>query len=206
MRIAILALVLATGGVSAGAAPREPAPLRGAPLVQSGLRLLVADEPPFVLDVDSGRVKRLPIPAVAGIVSVEGVVGRSAVVVADAGVNARLYSVLTPAARVTSLGEGERVVPAADGTVWIKRRDGTRCTLRQAALDGAVLRAARPFPCATTLYPGGELGIVVNRTRVIDPRTGRTVLNTRWGVVAAAGRMLVLRGPGKQLALLNGAS
>src|SRR5690242_6686835 len=33
-----------------------PGPLRGAPLAaHTGLRLLVADDPPFVLDVDSGR-------------------------------------------------------------------------------------------------------------------------------------------------------
>jgi hypothetical protein len=206
MRIAgaVLALTLAAGGASAGAAPPEPAPLRGTSLQESGLRLLVADEPPFVLDVDSGRVQRVPVRAVAGIVSVAAVGGRSAVVVADAGVNAGLYSVRGPTARVTSLGEGERMVPAVDGrSVWIKRRDGTRCTLRQIALDGRTLRAPRRFPCATTLDPGGRLGVVVNRTRVIDPRTTRTVLTTRWGILAAAGTHLVLKGPGKQLALLD---
>ena len=205
MRIAgaLLALALAAGA-SAAAAPREPAPLRGTALQESGLRLLVADEPPFVLDVDSGRVQRLPVPAVAGIVAVAGVGGRSAVVVADAGANARLYSVRGRAARATSLGMGEQVVPAGDGrSVWIKRRDGSRCTLRQTALDGRMLRASRPFPCATTLSPGGTLGVVVNRTRVIDPSTSRTVLTTRWGILAAAGRHLVLAGPNKRLALLD---
>ncbi|MBA2384810.1 MAG: hypothetical protein H0V68_09150 [Actinobacteria bacterium] len=202
--LTIFALALAAGGASAGAAPREPTPLRGAPLQQSGLRLLVAENPPFVLDVDSGRIERLPIPAVPGVISVAGVAGTSAVVVADAGANARLYSVRGRAARITSLGVGERLAPAGDGrSVWIKRRDGTRCTLRQAALDGRTLIAARPFACATTLYPGGSLGLVVNRTRVIDPRTGRVVRRTRWGILAAAGKHLVLAGPGNRLALLD---
>src|SRR5688572_5626076 len=98
MRIAgaLLTLALAAGGASAGAAPREPTPLRGIALQESGLRLLAADEPPFMLDVDSGRVQRVPVRAVAGV--------------------------------------GEGVVPDGDGrSVWIKRRDGRRCTLRQAA-------------------------------------------------------------------------
>jgi hypothetical protein len=105
---------------------------------------------------------------------------------------------------MTSLGVGESVVPAGDGhSVWIKRRDGSRCTLRQVALDGRTLRVPRAFPCTTTLYPGGALGVVVNRTRVIDPRNSRTVLKTRWGVLAAAGTHLVLSGPGSRLALLD---
>jgi hypothetical protein len=108
---------------------------------------------------------------------------------------------------VTFLGEGESVVPAAGhSSFWIKRRDGTRCTLRQVALGGVTLRGPRPFPCATTLYAGGTIGLVVNRTRVIDPRSGRTLLNTHWGVLAAAGTTFVLAGPGKRLALLDAAT
>jgi hypothetical protein len=48
--------------------------------------------------------------------------------------------------------------------------------------------------------------LVVNRTRVLDPLTGRTVLRTHWGVLAAAGETLVLAGPGRQLTLLDGRS
>lgn len=197
--LAFLALVLAAGGA---AAPREPVPLRGTPLKASGLRLLVADDRPFLLDVDSGRVVRPPVPAVAGVVSVVGVAGSDAVVVADAGANALLHAVHR-STRVTSLGSGIDVVPAAGRSVWIKRRDGRHCTLRQVALDGRTLRPPRAFPCATTIYPGGSRGVVVNRTRLIDPRTGRTVLKARWGILAGAGNQLVLRGPGTQLALLD---
>src|SRR5688500_13819075 len=203
MRIGVAFLALAFAAAGA-AAPREPAPLRGDSLGASGLRLLVAHDRPFVLDVDSGRITRLRVPAVPGVVSVAGFAGKAAVVLADAGVNALLYAVRDGSARVASLGSGTDVVPAADGrSVWIKRRDGRRCTLRQVALDGRALRQPRPFPCATTVHPGGALGVVVNRTRVIEPRTGRTLLRTRWGILAAAGKQLVLRGPGKQLAMLD---
>jgi hypothetical protein len=44
---------------------------------------------------------------------------------------------------------------------------------------------------------------VVNRTRVVDPFTGRTIRRTRWGVLAAAGQTFVLAGPGKHFTLLN---
>src|SRR5687767_1032057 len=163
--VALLALALAAGGA---AAPREPPPLRGASLDRSGLRLLVADDRPFVFHVDTGRVVRPAVPAVKGVVSVRGVAGKAAVVVADAGANALLYAVRSRLARVSWPGWGADVVPAAaGGWVWVDRRGGTRCTLRVVALDGGTLRAPRPFPCATTVHPGGSLGIVVNRTRLV---------------------------------------
>lgn len=210
-----LAVIL---GLSASALPstardeREPVPLRGVPLSgKTGLRLVVADKPPFVLDVDTGRVT--PVPAVRpqsrGTLRVVGVGGRAAVVVASAVYrHAGLYAVRGRAARVSELGTGWDVVPAPDGrSVWVKRFVSTgRCTLTQLGLDGQAIGARRAFPCGSTIYPGGSLGVVVNRTRVFDPRTGRTLLRTRWGVLAAAGRTLVLAGPNKTLTVLGNAS
>lgn len=98
---------------------------------------------------------------------------------------------------------------AADGrSVWVQSfLDRSRCTLRRVGLDGQELRAPRPFPCALTTHaPGGSLGLVVKRTRVVDPLTGRTVLRTRWGILAIAGQTLVLAGPGSDLTLLNAAN
>jgi hypothetical protein len=202
MRIAALIAVLALG-----AAGGEPGPLHGAPAGETGLRLLVADEPPFVLDVDAGTATRVPgIPKLdIGVSWVVGVGGRAGVVVADSFGESRLYAVRRGAPRATPLGLGRDVVPAAGGgSVWVKRQAArTRCTLRRVGLDGRALAAARSFPCATTIYGGGDAGLVVSRTRLIDPATGRTLLRTRWGVVAVAGRMLVLKGPGKQFTLLD---
>src|SRR5688500_20407743 len=90
MRIGVAFLALAFAAAGA-AAPREPAPLRGDSLGASGLRLLVAHDRPFVLDVDSGRITRLRVPAVPGVVSVAGFAGQAAVGVAGAGVNAPRY-------------------------------------------------------------------------------------------------------------------
>jgi hypothetical protein len=195
-----------------GAAARGPVPLRGVPLGHStGLRLVVADNPPFVLDVDTGAVAPVPgIPAQdRGTVSVLGVGGRAAVVVAHSVYpRADLYAVRGPGAHASSLGTGSAVTPAADGrAVWVKSSvDEAHCTLRQVDLEGRELRAARAFPCASTIYPGGSLGLVVNRTRVLDPLTDRTVLTTRWGVLAAAGEKLVLAGPGERFTLLDAAT
>jgi hypothetical protein len=111
----------------------------------------------------------------------------------------------------------EQVWPSSDGSaVWVQEPvDRSRCALRQVGLDGRVIRPRRQFPCASgSDPPGGSLGLVVNRTRVIDPRTGRTVLRTpldifktRLGIVAVAGEKLVLEdGPGKCFTLLDAAT
>jgi len=211
-----LAAVLAVG-VSASAAARggadEPVPLRGVALTgKTGLRLLVSDNPPFVLDVDSGNVSRVSgLRAIGrGVHSVVGIAGRSAVVVAHFAGDAGLYSVRGRGAHATSLGTGRKVVPAAGGrSVWITRvvgRGHCHCALRHVALAGRELGGNQSFPCASTFESAGTLGVVVNRTRVLDPRTGRTVLTTRWGVLAAAGRKLLLAGPGRRFTLLDAAS
>ncbi len=217
MRLAVPILALALSGVLAlvarPAAPvtdsaREPGPLRGVPLRgKTGLRLLVAAKRPFVLAVDTGRVTvvRSVRPVDPGTLSVEGVGGRAAVVVVGSPSRADIYAVRS-GGRVTRLGVGAGVAPDPNNrAVWIKSFvDRRRCELRQVGLDGRLMRARRPFACASTLAPGGSLGLVVNRTRVLDPVTGRTVLRTRWGVIAAAGRKLVLAGPGKQFTLTDG--
>ena len=197
--------VVASVGLTARAAPRDPVPLRGAPLgAETGLRLLVANDPPLVLDVDTGEAVLSRVQASgAGPVWVVGVGGRGAAVVGGAN----LYAVRGHKALVAPLGRGRNVWPATDGrSMWIQDTVGrSRCTLRRVALDGRMLRVARPFPCATRTDPsGGSLGLVVGRTRVLDPLTGRLVLRTRWGILAVAGTKLVLAGPGKGFTLLDG--
>jgi hypothetical protein len=189
---------------------REPGPLRGVPLRgETGLRLLVAGNPPFVLDVDTGETSSLP-----GVVAVDhplfeivGVAGRAGVVLArSVWPRADLHAVRARGSRVAELGTGWNVWAAGDGRgVWVQRFvDRSRCTLRRVALDGRLSSPPRPSPCASASDPaGGSLGLVVNRTRVRDPLTGRTVLRTRWGILAVAGGRLVLAGPGRQFTLLD---
>jgi hypothetical protein len=189
---------------------RVPVPLGGAALGNAtGLRLLVPDNPPFVLDVDTGKVIPSGVPAVRrGTLRIFGIGGRAAAVAARSHwKRADIYAVRGRGARVSSLGTGTNVWPAIGGrAVWVQSAAGrSGCTLRRMELDGRQLRAPRPFPCATGSDPaGGSLGLVVRRTRVVDPDTGRLVVQTRWGVIAAAGKTLVLAGPGQQLTLLDG--
>lgn len=81
--LAVTALVAAVGSAAPGAS-RPPGPLSGVPLRgETGLRLLVADNPPFVLDVDSGSVTPLRgVPALTGgVLWVVGVKGGGGAVV-----------------------------------------------------------------------------------------------------------------------------
>ncbi len=220
--ILVVAATGATGGVASSAravarvealqlhSARQPAPLHGVPLrSETGLHLVFADIPPQVLDIDTGRVKPLlGVPAVHhGVLWIVGVGGTGAVVVAQtAWPRAHIYGVRARGARVSSLGTGRNVWPANDGrTVWVQSVVGrSRCTLRRVGLGGRQLRAPRAFPCATISDPaGGSLGLVVHRTRVLDPLTRRTVLKARWGILAVAGQHVVLAGPGRQFTLLD---
>lgn len=206
---AILVATLSIVAAADAAKTAAPKPLRGIPLRgETGLRLLVAANPPFVLDVDSGRAA--PVSGIAardqGVLSVRAVGGRAAVIVAQpAWPRAELYGVRGRSAKVTSLGTGKAVMPAKDGqAVWIKSASGrSRCTLRKVGLDAAVDRAPRAFPCAWTVGRETSAGLVVRRTLVIDPLTGSIVLRPRWGILAAARDNLVLFGPGRQFTLTD---
>jgi hypothetical protein len=183
------------------------------------LYLLAAAIPPFVLDVDTGHVTVVrDVPAAKlSVLWVVGVGGKAAVVLAESRRNTKLYAVRGVSGGVSYLGTGGNVWPSSDGrAVWVQSPVGrSHCTLRQVGLDGRVIRGRRPFPCASISDPAaGSLGLVVNRTRVIDPRTGRTVLKTpldifktRLGIVAVAGEKLVLEdGPGRGFTLLDAAT
>lgn len=211
----VATISVAAGGSADALTPhrsREPVPLRGIPLrAETGLRLLVADNPPFVLDVDTGTVTPVPgVPMMSrGVLWVVAVAGRAAAVVAQSAPDAQIYAVRGRGARVSYLGTGRNVWPASDGrAVWVQNFvDRAQCALRQVRLDGREISAPRAFPCASRTDPaGGSLGLVVRRTRVLDPLTGRTVLRARWGILAVAGEHLVLAGPAKQFTLLDAAT
>jgi hypothetical protein len=174
----------------------------------SHLHLLVANNPPFVLDVDTGRVTpiRAPVVMKRGVLSVTAVAGEAGVIVAGYP-NAQIYVVRARGARPILLGGGRNAVPSGEGkSVWIKSVSGSACNLRQVGLDGHRIGQARSFACDETLESGGSLGIVSNRTRVIDPSTGQTLLTTPYGVLAVAGKSLVLAGPEKAFTVLDSAT
>jgi hypothetical protein len=187
----------------------DPMPLTGTPFKSaSHLHLLVANNPPFVLDVDTGRVTPIRAPVVMrrGVLSVTAVAGDAGVIVARYP-KAEIYVVRARGARPIFLGAGRDAVPSSDGTsVWIKSVSGSACALRQVGLDGRQIGQAQAIACTETIESGGSLGLIYNRTRVIDPLTGQTVLTTPYGVLAVAGKSLVLAGPEKAFTLLDSAT
>ncbi len=133
-------------------------------------------------------------------VSIASVAGRAGLVVAGAEV----FAMQGRAARLKRLGPARAVVPSADGrTVWLKRDVGRGCQLEQVRLDGTRTGVRSRVACGWLVQPGAGLGIVARRTSVIDPATGRVVYRARFGILAAAGRKLVLSGPGKSFTLVD---
>jgi hypothetical protein len=174
------------------------------------LHLVVASKPPFVLDVDSGRVTRLE--SVGNTLDVVGVSSDAAVVVADPGspvTNKRLWVVRSATTTPSPIGDGRDVAVAGGGAgVWVTRLVSRKhCALLRIGIDGR-RSAARAIPCAWIIGSAGTLGLVVHRTRIIDPRTQQKVFGSKQGVLAVAGRRVLLAGgvsntPGYRFTLLN---
>jgi hypothetical protein len=178
-----LAILIWAAATQAGQAP-TPKPLSGVPLATpSGLRLLVAGNPPFFLDVDSGRITRVrridvhdkPVLSVLA-------VGKDAVVWLARGGRGRvpaaeLYAVRHGSTAATRIGTGWDVAPAADvGAIWLKRyKDARHCTLAEIGLDGHVRRSARPLACSTRLFAAGAVPLLLQQRSFIDPLSRRTL-------------------------------
>ena len=159
-------LAVAAAAVAVAGGGEDPVPLRGDTLPRNGLRLLVADDPPFVLDVDSGRGSPLRGLRELSNVSVTSVAGKAGIVRAGADV----FSVR--GSQVTRLGAARDVVPAGDSrSVWLKTSAGAGCELRQVRLNGRPTGARSRVSCASLVQPGGSLGVVVRRTTLVDPAT-----------------------------------
>jgi hypothetical protein len=166
---------------SAGSAPaaatarhRQGRPLAG----PTKLWLLVASDPPRVVDVDRGTRRPVDgLPTGEDPYSVAAV-GEDAIIATD-----RLVFVLdrwSPRARPVGVGDP---MPALDGRgIWLLDR-GRRCTLRQIGLDSLARRPPRRVPCGIGLLAETRLGLLVwtepsaagERGALLDPATGRVV-------------------------------
>jgi len=183
------------------------APIRGSSVRRiQNLQLLVADNPPFVLDGYTGRPREVDTPPVMeqGVLWVVAVGGRAGVIVAGYP-RAEIYGVRGRGGHLTYLGRGRDAVASGDGaSVWIKSAGESGCQLRRVGLDGRQRGRALPFSCRSTIQYGGELGLVVDQHQVINPATGRTLVKApRAVIVAAVGKRLVLAGPGRKFTLLD---
>ena len=195
-------------------AAARPGPLHGVPLTgATGLVLLVSADPPYLLDVDTGRVtpvKGLGVHGPGPVLSVLAV-GRDAVVWVDrrplaSGIhNDDIYLVRHGSATATRIAVGSDVQPAAGGrSIWVKKAiDAHHCTLREINLAGRRLRGPRPVPCSAALIDPGAGALLVERGSVIDPASGRALLRTS-SLWAIAGHLALTVGkPPRPLTLTD---
>jgi hypothetical protein len=205
----VAALVLAAGG---SAAP-GPQPLQGVPLLgATGLLLLVASNPPYLLDVDSGRLTTIGgLPRARPAVLWVRPAGGDALVVRERQSLAaqEIYVVRDGTTTGKLLGDGTGVAPSVDGrAVWISADAGNgRCTLRSVSIGGRKRRAGRPFPCGL-LDPGGSLGLIVHRRArddLVDPESLRTLLHAP-RILAVAGERVLTQDRAKGLTLIDTAT
>ena len=167
----------------------RPRQLHGVPLSgATGLELLVSADPPYLLDVDSGKVRPVTGLGVRGpgpVVSVLAV-GRDAVVWIDRRPLSRgveqddIYLLRHGATVATRVAVGSDVQPAADERfVWVKSfRDAHHCTVRELNLAGRQLRGPRPVPCLAALINPGAGALLIEGRSVVDPTSGRVLLRT----------------------------
>jgi hypothetical protein len=185
-------------------APGRPGHLHGVPLTAAtGLVLLVSADPPYLLDVDTGRVtpvKGLGVHGPGPVLSVLGA-GRDAVVWTDrrplaSGIpHDGIYLVRHGGAVATGIAVGSDVQPATGGrSVWVKSFiNAHHCTLREVDLAGRHLRGPRPVPCSATLIDPGAGALLVEGRSVIDPASGRVLLRTS-SLWAIAGQLALTFG------------
>src|SRR5262249_44910767 len=159
---------------------------------------LISADPPVVLNVDTGTVRPVTGLNVKGdpVLSVLAV-GKDAVVWLDRRTpsrtaSAEIYVVRHGTTTATRIATGGEVAPAAAGrAIWLlSYTDAHHCTLSEIGLDGRVRQRARPISCSTQLIDSGSGAVLVRDRRVVDPRTGRTLLRTGSLWAIATGRAL----------------
>jgi hypothetical protein len=165
----------ATQPATTGPAPRY---LEGRPLTgPTGLRLLVAADPPRLVDVDRGTDRRVGgLPAGQEPFSVSPL-GDGAIVIGDQ----QVFVLDGGADRARPVGRGSYAVASLDGRgLWLLEQ-GRGCRLREVGLDGRDRRPARRVPCGTGLMAETPLGLLVwtepagdgTKAALLDPGTGR---------------------------------
>jgi hypothetical protein len=186
--VAALAVAAGCSAAAPRAAPPPPPPttaavaeyLQGRPLDgATGLRLLLASDPPRLLDVDRGISQRVVgVPAGQGPFSVSPV-GDGAIVAADREV----FVLRRGSGRATPVGRGGNAMASLDGRgVWLLQQ-GTTCGLREVFLDGRARRPLRKLPCSAGLLAETPRGLLVwtepaadgEKSALLDPGTGRMV-------------------------------
>jgi hypothetical protein len=165
-----------TGPPPAAAGPRY---LQGQPLTgPTRLWLLVASDPPRLVDVDRGTSRPVDGLPTGDVPFSVAAAGEDAIIAAD-----RQVFVLerwSPRARPVGAGDA---MPSLDGRgIWLLER-GRRCTLRQIGLDSLARRPPRRVPCTIGLLADTPLGLLVwtepsaagEQGALVDLGSGRVV-------------------------------
>jgi len=162
-----------------------PRPLHGVTTGgRTGLRLIVADNPPFLLDVDSDRITPIRgLPSVGDPVLAVSPVGDNTLVWIDhprrdTTPRGQFYVIRHNSTRAVSLTSGWQAAPSRNGrALWLVRYTGAHhCALSELSLAGRTLRPAEPVACSTQLIDSGGGPILVNGNTATDPATGKAIL------------------------------
>jgi hypothetical protein len=184
-----------------------PGPLRGVPLVgRTGLKLLAADAPPVVIDIDRNTRSRVRgLRAISKPLVTLSAAGTNAVVRLDSGArqiglpSANIYVIRRATSRAAELARAWEMGPSADGrAVWLKAyQTRSRCTLREMRLNGQLRRAPRRMDCASRLLHAGTETVISTGRSIIDPRNGR-ILSRRAGAWAKTRDLLLTSQPSRR--------
>jgi hypothetical protein len=178
-------VALAISVMAGGAGESTPKPLTGVPLRgATHLQLLVASNPPYLLNVDRGRRTRVSGLALGrGSVVAVSAVGRDAFIYVDEHRprslrGARIYALRRGDTRARRLATGWEVASTADGVaVWLKSYlDKTHCALRKLGLDGRETQKPRAVSCSSHLVDSGSGAVLVDGDSIADVRTGETLI------------------------------
>lgn len=181
---------VAAAAIWAALAPAQPAdsvpaPLSGVPLAEAtGLELLVASNPPFVINIDTGRITHVRGLDVRGepVLTVLDV-GRNAVVWLQRRATGRsvpraeIYVVPDGTTRATRIATAWEVAPSIDGAgVWLKGYVSRgRCSLREVDLDGRLRTRPWSVSCSSRLINAGGRALLVRGTRIVEPASRWTL-------------------------------
>ncbi len=185
-------------------------PVPGMALRNTNLRLIVAGSPPLAVDVDTRRVSAINVPGASSNANPSSSViqlGTAAALVGSAecascGRNQPVFFVRPGDLSVTPVGQALQVAPAGPNRGgWFLRSEGSgRCAIQRVGIDGQAQRA-RPSRCTSELGGQTPPGLIVNRSLLEDPASGRVLLRAS-GMRAASGAY-VLRSPANDRLLLQ---
>lgn len=181
----VAAAVIGAAFARAQAADSVPAPLSGVPVAETtGLALLVASSPPFVIDIDTGRITHVrgldvrdqPVLTVLG-------VGRDTIVWLQRRATGRsvprpeIYVVPEGVTRAKRIATASEVAPSVDGAgVWLKAYlSRGHCRLREVALDGSQRTRPWTVPCSSRLVNAGGRALLIWGNRLVEPASRWTL-------------------------------